>query len=407
MSGLLSYIPGLGSLAGSRPKSIDLQSVEIHHVETSPDRRARCLKHLLKANHVNHAVIYNNLQWDNHCPHLLSSAYLLGANENQLNAIYDDEAKQLEPWTPSPSEIIDNDWTDFLGNKHYQRAFLDYFEDKLVMEFAYDWKKLLGHFLYSGPQPLLHGLIGGLGHPLIHLGYAFEMDSKDLAVEALTLSGVQYNFFHKYLDDPSYTRPSGLPSDSPLGLLIKLSEDTRFDSLPKNPELEDLQTIFEQHEPLILEYWNAWQLEDPTKQFQLSQEAAVALLTETVRPGTHSFDFLIVHLLTTSHAVRVLLPFVPPEHHITLVREWWLLVIAMYLIKGRPRPDPDNVDRQIGKKSWVYVEHLALTSPYSKDAHYVKAIRSMKAAAFTWGDVHDRYLASAVYFVDNFRGWVH
>lgn len=211
-----------------------------------------------------------------------------------------------------------------------------------------------------------------VGHPIIHLGYAFEMDSKDLAVEALTLSAVQYDFLHKYLDDPLYTRPSGLANDSPLGLLVKISEDTRFSGLQANLELGDLESLFESHEPLILEYWNAWQLDDPLKQFQLSQEAAVALLTETVRPGTHSYNFLIVHLLTTSHAVRILLPFIPPEHHITLVREWWLLVIAIFIIKGRPRPDPDNVDRILGPKTWNYVEQQALTSPYSKDAHYLK-----------------------------------
>lgn len=161
MTGFIGYIPVLNRLVASRPTAIILPSVEIHHVETNPDRRARCLKHLLKANHVNHAVVYNHLQWDNHCPHLLSSAYLLGGTEQHLNNIYDQEAKELEPWRPSPAEIIDNDWTDFLGDKRYQRAFLDYFEDKLVMDFAYDWKKVIAHFLFTGPEPLFHGLIGG------------------------------------------------------------------------------------------------------------------------------------------------------------------------------------------------------------------------------------------------------
>lgn len=207
------------------------------------------------------------------------------------------------------------------------------------------------------------------------------MDSKELAMEALALSAVQYNFFHKYLDDPSYTRPSGLESKSPLDLLKKISVDNRFDSLPKDPDLGDLETIFKEHEPLILEYWNAWEIDDPLKQFQLSQEAAVAVFTETVRPGTHSYNFLVVHLLTTSHAVRILLPFIPPEHHVTLVREWWLLVLAIFIVKGRPLPDPDNIDKDLGTKTWSYVEHEALHSPYSKDAHYVKG---KQARRFSW-----------------------
>ena len=231
------------------------------------------------------------------------------------------------------------------------------------------------------------------------------MDSKELAMEALTLSSVQYDFFHQYLDDSSFTRPSPLDADSPLELLVNMSKDQRFESLPKNPGFGDLESIFNEHEALLMEYWNGWKIDDPLKQFELSQEAAVALLVATVRPGTHAYNFLIVHLLTTSHAVRILLPFIPAEHHITLVREWWLLVLAIFIMKGRPLPDPDNVDRDLKGKNWAHVEHEALNSPWAKDAHYVKGIRAMKEAARTWGDVHQKYLSAAVTFANNFNGW--
>jgi cell cycle checkpoint protein len=172
MSGIISYIPGASLLlGGGRCKSIDLPPVEIHHIETIADRRARCLKHLLKANHANYAILFNNLRFDNHNVHILSSAYLLGANENQLHDIYNDEIQDLVPWEPSPSELIDEDWRDFLGDKRYQRAFLDYFEDKLAMEFAYDWKQELQHFLFSGDEPLFHGLIGGRKKTPSNSGY--------------------------------------------------------------------------------------------------------------------------------------------------------------------------------------------------------------------------------------------
>ncbi|EHK17472.1 uncharacterized protein TRIVIDRAFT_57344 [Trichoderma virens Gv29-8] len=418
MSGILSYIPGASLLVG-RPmaKAIVLPSVEIHHIETHADRRARCLKYLLKANHANYAILWNDLRFDNHNVHILSSAYLLGANENQLHDIYNNEIKDLVPWEPSPSEVIDEDWRDFLGDKEYQRAFVDYYEDKLAMEFAYDWKQELQHFLFSGEEPLFHGLIGGrrnsfkrllLGHPLIHLGYAYEVDSKEVAMEALALTSVQYNFFHKYLDNGSYTKPSPLKSRSPLDLLIQMSKDNRFGKVPEDLPLSDMEAFLDKNESLLLEYWNGWDIDDdPKKQFELSQEAAVALLVATVKPGTHAYDFFFVHLLTTSHAVRILLPFLPPKHHVTLVREWWLFVLAVFIIKGRPLPDPDSVESDLKGKNWKYVEDKALNSAWSKDAHFVKAIRAIREAARTWGDVHERYLRAAVTFVDNFHGWVH
>lgn len=407
MSGLLSYIPGASLVIGSRARAgaIDLPSVEVHHVETNTDRRARCLKHLLKANHVNYAILWNDLQFDNHNPHILGSTYLLGGNENHLNEVYNNEIKGLVPWEPSPSEVIDEDWRDFLGDKRYQRAFIDYFEDKLAMEFAYDWKKEVQHFLFSGQKPLFHALLDGLGHPIIHLGYAYEVDSKEIAMEALALVSVKYDFLHKYLDDSSYTRPSPLKSRAPLDLLIQLSKDDRFSK--EQVQVGDMQQYLEDHESAFLEYWNGWDIDDdPKKQFELSQEAAVALLVATVQPGTHAYNFFIVHILTSSHAVRVLLPFIPPQHHVALVRAWWLFALAVFSIKGRPLPDYDNIETDLKGKNWKYVEEKALNSAWSKDAHYVKAIRAIRDTARTWGDVHERYLQAAVTFVDNFHGWV-
>ncbi|KAF4469146.1 Cell cycle checkpoint RAD17 [Fusarium albosuccineum] len=388
MSGILSQVPVVNRLLGLGPnrQAINVPPVEVHHVETDPDRRARCLKHLLKANHANYSIVYHNLQYDNHNPHILSSAYLLGADVSQLNEIYDNQISELDPWEPSPAEIGDDDWEELRGDRRYQRAFVDYFEDKLVMRFHYDWKQELDHYLFAGEEPLIHGLIGGLGHPLIHLGYAYEMDCKEVAMEALGLACVQFNFFHKYLDHKSYTRKAPF-TGSPLELLVKMTKDERFDALPKEPDVDDLEDIFNKHEDLILEYWNAWEIDDPLKQFELSQEAAVALLVATVKPGTHAFNFFVVHLLTTSHAVRILLPFIPEKYHIALVREWWLLVLGVFIVRGRPLPDPDNVDSDPKNRGWKYVEDKAVNSPWATDAHYVKDPASSSptyATAFFW-----------------------
>ncbi|PHH89156.1 hypothetical protein CDD83_6588 [Cordyceps sp. RAO-2017] len=404
MSGLLSYVPGLAG--GSQPKAraIGVAPVQVHQIETNPDRRARCLKHLLKANHVNYAIALNELLFVNHNAHLLSTAYLFGANEAQLHALYEEEIKKLEPWAPSPAEIVDLDWRDFLGDKRYQRAYVDFFEDKLAMTFAYDWKQEVAHFLFTGDTPLLHGLIGGLGHPLIHLGYAYEMDCKELAMEALGLACIEFDSLHKYTADPSYTKLSPLAPSSPPDLLQLMSRDVRFNKLPKSIHYDKLGAFVDEYQDLIMDYWNAWVIEEPLKQFQLSQEAAVSLLVATVEPGTHAYNFFLVHLLTASHAVRVLLPFIPAQHHITLVREWWLLAIIIFIMKGRRRPDPQNLD-EVGGKDWAYLEKQVLTSQWSKDAHYIKAIRAMREAARTWGDAQQTYLKAAVTFVNNFDEW--
>lgn len=193
-------------------------------------------------------------------------------------------------------------------------------------------------------------------------------------MEALAMASTSYDFLHKYLDDPKYTKPSSHTSTSPLELLRKISNDTRLDNLFTSKSPHNLTILFTEHESLVLEYWNAWTLTNPKEQFQESQDAAIALLINTVEVGTHSYDFFMVHLLTTSHAVRILLPMIPKKWHIPLVRQWWLLTIGVYLSQLRPKISKDlEPPPQMGK-TWKYVEEMAVSGPWATDAHYVKGM---------------------------------
>jgi len=222
-------------------------------------------------------------------------------------------------------------------------------------------------------------------------------------MEALALGATNYNFLHKYIDTSFTTPASTYSTTSPLEILHKVQSDTHFDGLFEGRGSVNIEPLFRDHESAVLEHWGAWKISDPIKQFQDSQEAAVALLTRTVRPGTHSYDFFIVHILTTSHAIRILLPSIPKKFHISIVKQWWLLVIAVYIAQLRPKIDDDI--EQKPTQGWKYIEDKAINGEYSTDAHYVKALRAIREIAFTWGDVHERYLAAAVQFADDFRGW--
>ena len=109
------------------------------------------------------------------------------------------------------------------------------------------------------------------------------------------------------------------------------------------------------------------------------------------------------------------------------------LTVAVYAACLCPAIDPDYIrPGEVAGKAWDYVEDRALNGPYATDAHYVKgmephapylsvivywtessrhflfpALRVLRDASRTWGDAHERYLAAAVRFADDFRGWVH
>jgi hypothetical protein len=105
------------NLPNFQASPISLPNVSIHNIETSSDRRARTLKHLIKANHANFSIIFHDLRFHNHTPHILGSAFLLGGTSEHLNDVYEKETRSLEAWKDAPGEVTVGEWRDFLGKR--------------------------------------------------------------------------------------------------------------------------------------------------------------------------------------------------------------------------------------------------------------------------------------------------
>lgn len=414
LSSVLNYV-GLGS---SSP-GINLQSVEVHDVETSVDKSGRRLKHILKLNHSEHSILYNRLRFHNHSPHLLGSAYLLKASPDHLTNIYEDISHNdnLEDWEDSPGEIAEHDHRDFLSKREYQRAWVDFFEDQVV-ESGYDWKGVVTHYLFEtgpksdSPYAMFDCLVAGLGHPLIHLGYAYELNSREVAMEALGLAATCYD---EKLASLATTKPPKhikQPTSDLFELFNRVEADSRLDNRFKQPG-ENLEAVLGDPElvAILLEYFHSWTITDATSQFSQSQRLASLLVVSTSKhlpkPG-HDYDFFLVHLLTTSHAIRILLPFFPKNTHMRLVKQWLLITLAIYIAQLRPSLSLAAEAQKaydLKGRDWKFVEEKALHGPHKYDAHFVKGCRAMMEGAKTWGDKDQWYLKNAVRFADEFDGW--
>ena len=243
-----------------------------------------------------------------------------------------------------------------------------------------------------------------------------------MIIEALALGACFYGGLHKYLDDPRYSDSSGLstltvtPSPDPLSVLNAIHADPCFDGLFTTPGYANIAPLFAKREAAVLSYWNAWKLTSPTAAFAASQRAAAALLVGTVpapAPAAHSsssastpFDFFLVHLLTSSHAVRILLAGVPARVQTPLVRQWWLLAVAVYVAQLRPAIDVGRIERvELRGRGWPDVESAARSGAGRFDAHFVKVLRALREAARTWGDEDAFYLKAAIGFADSWGGW--
>lgn len=215
-----------------------------------------------------------------------------------------------------------------------------------------------------------------------------------------------YDFLHKYLDDPAYTKSSSSPCTDPLEILNKIAADKRFDGLFASAGENDTGKLFAKRENEVLEYWNSWDLSiNAQKQLEESQRLAASLLVGTCKDGT-KYDFFLAHVLTSSHALRILLPLVPAEFQVPLIRQWWLVVISVYILQLRPRVDTSSIANfDLDGRNWKYVQHQAVEGEHAVNAHYVKALRALKEGAATWGDEKEYFLKAAVKFAAEFNGW--
>ncbi|KIX03655.1 uncharacterized protein Z518_07208 [Rhinocladiella mackenziei CBS 650.93] len=413
--------------ASTNSEPIAIPSVEVHDIEVSSDKRSRRLKHLLKLNHANFSILYNHLRFHNHTPHILGSAYLLGSPAEHLNDIYEDAAANEghDHWVDSPSEIALHDYRDFLGKREYQRAFVDFFEDQLVLQ-GYDWKEVVRKFIFErGPrksanaEPMFNCLTGGLGHPLIHLGYAYELNNREVAMEALGLAATCYDAklatlleSASTLSQTSTANPLTYSTNNLFELFARINGDKRLDSAFHHYGGDNLTKLLADPvlTSILLEHWSAWKITDPTKDFSQSQALASALLISTAtNVGGHGYDFFLLHLLTTSHAVRILIPFLDAQYHVPLIREWLLFTIAVYICQLRPLIKREYItDFDLAGRDWSFVTTQALQGKKEFDAHFIKGCRAMREAERVWPDEPNGekyYLKAAVKFASEFDGW--
>jgi hypothetical protein len=227
-------------------------------------------------------------------------------------------------------------------------------------------------------------------------------------MEALGLVASCYSDLHKYLDEDKYSKmPSSYSTSNPFEVLARINADKRLDGAFDSIGDNNLSKVFNEYESILLEHWNAWKILEPEKQFEQSQQLAMALLISTAKSlGGHGYDFYFVHLLTTSHAVRIMIPFLPAKFHLPLVKQWWLITVAIYIAQTRPVVKFDDIrNYDLKGRDWDWVNNHALEGKWALDAHHVKAIRAIKEAGNTWGDRDESYLKAAVKFASEFDGW--
>lgn len=344
---------------------------------------------LLRANHSNYQVKFNDRKFHNHLSHILGAAYYLGASPQQLLSIYEEDIKELVEWKEdSPEELSMDTYPKYLGDVRYERGFFDLFQEEVTDVASFDWKAVANE-VYSETEgvpnsgALFPGLAFGLLHPLIHLSYAFELDAAPLAVEAMTIACMDFRKSARKLMEQR--EPPAVQYSNPMAILDLLQKDHSLDGvdfdLVMDPVNKQLDTV--------IKYADMLQLgDDPLKLAATLLHSSVGYFGASHKDNKPRYSFFFLHGLTGSQALCEIIAskhfkdvFKDPNAAQTLGYFVWVNFIVLYMYHQRPTIDPKRIsEAETPSDLYPKAVELALTSEDRYDEHYVKAIRAIMFA---------------------------
>ncbi|CAF2744361.1 unnamed protein product [Rotaria sp. Silwood2] len=165
----------------------------------------------------------------------------------------------VDPYELSPHEITRANWREFLGNKQYCKAYKDFFEQELTAN-GNNWrKKFLDLLLEDKVKPMINGVVCDLLHPLIHIGYAFELNSPIVAIEALAQTAVCYNPLHEVIDN---LKPPKSGSKSALKVFQDIRSDDRLFVADAASIIDNIKLVMENLNDLVLYHYDQWKMDE-------------------------------------------------------------------------------------------------------------------------------------------------
>ncbi|KAF2165978.1 hypothetical protein M409DRAFT_55335 [Zasmidium cellare ATCC 36951] len=386
----------------------ELKSTKRHDLTAPADERQKTLRDLLLIHHGAAAPLREpHLILHDHMPHILCSALDIGQSSEVLKETHDNVMETLvkiDHTFPRGEKIERSRLRDYFKKREYTVAFMDFFDEEFRKKNG-DWKKVVHNYLFEQDRPLMNGLVGGLGHPMIHLAYAYDFECKEVASEGLSLLCTDYSDFHTLLDEPQ-PDTSTYKTTSLVEIFERVCQDPRFDNLTDHPGIVEMGKVMEGAGAAIIEHWNAWEVTDPLHQLEQACDMATLLAMSTY-DELHEFDFFLLHLMTSAHAMRSLWLHIPPEKRKNMLREFAIMIISTYICQQRPPIRADLIENvDVKGRDWEWVKKTAREHPAAKiDVHFFKAIRAPLGFEETWGDKDGWYLKAALLYLDNFRGW--
>lgn len=245
-----------------------------------------------------------------------------------------------------------------------------------------------------------------MGHPLIHLGYAYEFDCKETASEGLSLLCTDFASEMSSLVDHPQPQLATYRTKSLAEVMERVRTDERFQRAGlTDPGITNMEAVFVKCGNAVLEHLEAWEIGDPLESLQHICDLSTVLAI-TTSDARNEFDFYIIHFMTIAYALRVIWDVIPKDRQAPMLREYALFIIVMYVSQLSPQFDLKRIDSvDLKGRDWNWVKKTAAVHPAKFDVHFFKVVRAPLSLEETFGEKNGFYLKSAVKFLDEYKGW--
>ena len=286
----------------------------------------------------------------NHAKHAVIALHRLGASPQRIQEYYDSYAQcttygyGLEPARPSEHTITQDNWQVYFGKHCSFTSYCDFFDRK---ELELGMERLLQEYV----PILLPGCVGSLMHGTIHLGWALDSGNRWMIIEGLAY--LAFSYLSCNPDRMYLATQTPMKKVSVLDSFLRIADAWEADSKALHewldatlthekysaskgfhPELAVTGTQFNvakvlaEGHPLIYET-PTWMGDRDIATIWKELYEAVTLLFLT-KPG----DFLILHLITSLHAMEQIANQLPIDQQKCAIKCYWTSMLAIIFSRG-------------------------------------------------------------------------
>jgi hypothetical protein len=297
----------------------------------------------------------------------LAALARLGADDRQLAAFAERYAARLRPAPPPVPFPHGDPWQARFGDPGAWPAYRSLFAEWLEYEDA-------AAVLAQALPPLMRGVGAAAFHGLIRLAYAVSSGQVQELADALAYWACRWFALG--------AAPGAGRERDPAAVLAQLKI-----AKPKRPLIAERMVLVAEQPAFALV--SARLRIDPARTLE-------QLATLAARLYAASDNFTVLHLVTSAHAMRVLLPWLDADEAAEALGHYWLAYAAGHAASGLSDGDRSALPRA-ALKAWPALVARALASD---DDHLIKLIDSCREqerayGGTVWREAASRAVASA------------